>query len=166
MAALTVWKFETDRGAERAVGTLLDVRASDRSVAFDAAVVTWEPGAERPVTGDVVQTGEPGGLGTAFWGLLFGLIFFVPLLGAAVGSPPGAMTGWLVDAGITDHFVNRVRDEVVPGTSALFVVAAGEVMSRFEDAFFERGRPALLAIELDSAQEHALHQVFGANEPR
>jgi len=133
-------------------------------VVFDAAVVSWEQGTQRPATGRSLQVGGNVRLGATFWGLLFGLIFFVPLLGAAVGAPPGANTGWLVDAGITDHFVNRVRDEVVPGTSALFVVAPGDVTSKVEDAFFERGQSDLLAVDLNSEQEQALQQVFGAGD--
>jgi len=165
VAALTVWKFDSDRGAELAVDTLLDVRATNPSVVLDAAVVSWAHDNERPLTADVVRP-EGDGLGATFWGLLFGVIFFVPLLGAAVGSPPGTMTGWLVDAGITDHFVNRVRDEVVPGTSALFVVASSDDMAKLQDAFFERDQPELLALDLSNTQERALHQVFGKTESR
>ena len=61
-------------------------------------------------------------MGGSFWGLLFGLIFFVPLLGAAIGAATGALAGSLTDVGIDDAFINKVRDQVTPGTSALFVL--------------------------------------------
>lgn len=164
MAALTVWKFETDHDADQAAETLLEVRAADPSLTLDAAVVRWEQGSLRPETCDAFHFGRDSGLGPTFWGLLFGLIFFMPLLGAAVGSAPTPLTGWLADAGITDHFVNRVRDEVVPGTSALFVVAPRDVLAKAEDSFYEQYRPELLVASLNSEQEQALQQVFGVNQ--
>jgi hypothetical protein len=59
-----------------------------------------------------------------WWGLLFGLLFFVPLLGAALGAGFGALAGSLSDAGIDDEFIKSVREEVEPGTSALFLLTS------------------------------------------
>src|SRR5258707_2831395 len=39
-----------------------------------------------PKTKQAVSTTAVGALGGAFWGMLFGLIFFVPLLGLALGA--------------------------------------------------------------------------------
>ena len=74
-------------------------------------------------------------MGGAFWGLLFGLIFFVPLLGAAIGAASGALSGSLRDVGIDDSFINRVRDRVTPGTSALFLMSSDAVVDKVKDAF-------------------------------
>ena len=41
--------------------------------------------------------------------MLFGLIFFVPLLGLAVGAATGALAGSLTDVGIDDEFIKQVR---------------------------------------------------------
>ena len=51
-------------------------------------------------------------MGGAFWGMLFGLIFFVPLLGMAVGAGIGALTGSMTDVGIDDAFIKRMREEI------------------------------------------------------
>jgi uncharacterized membrane protein len=53
--------------------------------------------------------------------VLFGLLFFVPLLGAALGALTGALSGSLVDVGVDDRFIARVREQVRPGASALFL---------------------------------------------
>ena len=42
--------------------------------------------------------GGSGAMGGAFWGFLFGLIIFVPFLGAAIGAAMGA--GSMADVGI------------------------------------------------------------------
>jgi len=41
-------------------------------------------------------------LGGAFWGMLIGLLFFIPWLGLAIGAIPGAVAGGLTDTGVDD----------------------------------------------------------------
>jgi uncharacterized membrane protein len=109
MASLTVWKFRTADGAGKA---LEKVRVND------AAVVSWEQGRTHPA----VQA-----LGRGLWELLFSVIFFVPVVGAAVASASRALYEVLTDVGISDDFIETVKAEVVPGTSALFVLTPDEV---------------------------------------
>ena len=45
-------------------------------------------GQKKPKTRQLHNLTGAGALGGAFWGMLFGLIFFVPLLGAAIGAAP------------------------------------------------------------------------------
>ena len=99
-------------------------------------------------------------MGGAFWGLLFGLIFFVPLLGAAIGAASGALAGSLRDVGIDDSFINRVRDRVTPGTSALFLMSSDAVVDKVKDAFAGGAPSELLFTNLSQEQEDALRQVF------
>ena len=48
----------------------------------------------------------------------------MPLLGLAIGAATGALMGSLTDAGISDKFIQSVREKVTPGTSALFLLSA------------------------------------------
>ena len=57
-----------------------------------------------------------------FWGLLFGLLFFIPVLGMAVGAGLGALFGHLEKSAVDKQFQEEVREMVKPGTSALFLV--------------------------------------------
>jgi uncharacterized membrane protein len=93
-------------------------------------------------------------------GLLFGLIFFVPLLGAAIGAAFGALSGSLADVGIDDTFIKRVRDEITPGTSALFVLTSDAVQDRVRDAFAGQDFE-LLFTDLSKEQEDNLRKAFG-----
>jgi uncharacterized membrane protein len=54
--------------------------------------------------------------------LLFGLLFFVPFAGLALGAGFGALFGHLGEKGIDKAFQEQVRDYLKPGTSALFMV--------------------------------------------
>jgi uncharacterized membrane protein len=57
-----------------------------------------------------------------FWGFLFGMLFFIPVIGVAVGAGLGAMLGKLAKTGIDKQFQDQVRDMLQPGTSALFLM--------------------------------------------
>ena len=117
-------------------------------------------GKKKPKTRQLNHLAGAGALGGAFWGLLFGLIFFVPLLGAAIGAATGALSGSLADVGIDDSFINRTRDQITPGTSALFVMTSDAVMDKVKDAFAGTGPSELLFTNLNTEQENALREVF------
>ena len=155
MATLAVWQLDSADDVPRSADLLERLVRDDALVIHDAAVVEWESGDRRPRTRRLA-----GELGAGFWGLLFGLVFFVPLLGAAIGTTTGALAGALTDVGIDDHFINRVRDQVTPGTSALFLLTSDSVVAHVHDALAEL-RPTVITTHLDAEQEAALRAVFG-----
>ena len=63
-----------------------------------------------------------GAVGGTFWGMLIGIIFLNPLLGAAVGAGAGALSGKLRDIGISDNFMKELAEALRNDTSALFVL--------------------------------------------
>ena len=160
MPALTVWRFDTTEGAGQAAEILRDLARADSIVLEDAATVVWDEGRSKPRIHQLTSTTGAGALGGGFWGLLFGLIFFVPLLGAAIGAATGALAGSLADVGIDDGFINRVRDQVTPGTSALFVMTSDAVLERVRDVFADGPRADLIFTDLSPEQEAALRDVF------
>jgi uncharacterized membrane protein len=157
---LTVWKFENPEGADRAEETLKTLARENLINLQDAATVSWEPGAKKPKTRQLMSTKGAGALGGTFWGLLFGLIFFIPLIGAALGAATGALSGALSDVGIDDGFINRVRDQITPGTSALFLMSSDAVMDKVKEAFAGNEPSDLIFTNLSSDQESALREVF------
>ncbi|HEU5038352.1 MAG TPA: DUF1269 domain-containing protein [Nocardioides sp.] len=161
MATLTVWRYDSTHGAQRAADILADLERASHVVVQDAAIVSWEVGQRKPRTRQLTDTSGAGALSGGFWGLLFGLIFFVPLLGAAIGAAAGAVAGSLADVGIDDGFINRVRDQVTPGTSALFVLTSDAVLDRVHDAFADGPAGELIHTSLSAEQEAALREIFG-----
>jgi uncharacterized membrane protein len=160
MATLTVWKFPTALGADQAEHTLEQLSKQELIKVHDAAIVSFPEGAKKPKTRQLRNMTSAGALGGSFWGLLFGLIFFVPLLGMAVGAGLGALSGSMTDVGIDDDFINTMRNEITPGTSALFLMSSDAVLDKVQEAF--EGQPMeLVRTNLSNEQEAALREVFG-----
>src|SRR5690242_20331145 len=160
MATLTVWKFDSAYGAEEAEGILKGLSQQELITIHDAAVVSWEEGKKKPKTRQATNLKSAGALGGAFWGMLVGLIFFVPLLGLAVGAATGAIAGSMADVGIDDDFIKRVRDQVTPGTSALFLMSSDAVMDKVKPAVAGMNAE-LIQTNLSEADEAKLREVFG-----
>ncbi len=162
MASLTAWKFDTVDGAGRCLTILQGLQSQQLISIQDGAVVSWEQGKKKPKTHQLASMTGAGALGGAFWGMLFGLLFFVPFFGLAVGAAMGALAGKFSDYGIDDGFINSVRSQVTPGTSALFILSASTAPDRVIDAVKAAGlTPTLIASNLSAEQERALGADFG-----
>ena len=157
--SLTVWGFGSVRAADEAARLLERLAQDDVVDLHDASIVCWEEGAKKPRTRLLAPITVKGSLGGSFWGLLFGLIFFVPLLGAAIGAATGVHAGSLDDLGIDDGFMNRVRDQVTPGTSALFLLASDAVVDRVRDVVGGLEPDVLITTGLTEEQDAALRRV-------
>ena len=160
MATLTAWKFADPYGADDALATLEKLQGEALIQVQDAAVVSWEPGRSKPKTRELHSPKKAGALGGGFWGFLFGLIFFVPFLGLAIGAATGALFGSLADVGISDSFIDSVRKQVTPGTSALFLLSSDAVIDRVA-AEFEAAKAQLISTNLSTEQEAKLREAFG-----
>ncbi len=160
MATLTIWRFGTADGADRAAATLENLAKSALLTLHDAAIVSWPEGHKKPRIRQLHNLAGRGALTGAFWGTLLGLLFLVPLLGAAVGAATGAAAAGLSDIGIDDDLVRQVRARVTPGTSALFVLSSDAVIEKVRDAFAGPVPPELMFTNLDAAQEQRLRELF------
>ena len=161
MNALTVLKFSTPEGAQEMLKKVYEMQNQELITVVDAATVTWPKGRKAPKTKQAVNLTGAGALDGAFWGMLFGLLFFVPLFGIAVGASMGALTGHFADYGIDDNFIKRIRTEVEPGTSALFLMTTNTVVDRVIDEL--KGRDfELISSNLTQEQEDELRSAFGS----
>src|SRR5258707_1651139 len=124
MSALTVWKFESTDGAQDALDLLADLQRQQLIQVLDAAVVSWEVGKKKPRTRERRDTRKAGALGGGFWGLLFSLIFFIPILGLAIGAPNGALIRSRADVGISHYFIRHGTKRGTPATSSRFLLRA------------------------------------------
>ena len=163
MSSMTVWKFPTPYGADAALDKLQALQTQQLITVQDAAVVSWEPGKSKPKTRQLSDTTKRGALGGGFWGLLFGLIFFVPILGLAIGAALGALSGSLADVGISNDFINSVREKVTPGTSALFLLSSDAVQDRVREEF-QGVQAELISTNLSVEQENKLREAFATED--
>jgi uncharacterized membrane protein len=160
MATVSYLKCPTEDGAERLFNRLFELKKQGLIQIEDAAIVTWSNGKKRPRTRQLTELSAAGALDGAFWGTLFGAIFFMPLAGAAVGAAWGAIRGAFEDYGINDVLIEEMRQKVTEGTSALFLISSAGVIDKIvpalKDIPFE-----ITATTLSKEQEEKLHAAFG-----
>lgn len=120
---LTVWWFPGDAEAQRTARQLPS--ATGRGGVDDAALVSWPLNQDRPVAWQARDLSGGPRMSGAFWGLLFAHLFLLPI---SLRKPPALVADDLDDVlsrlGISATFLRIVREHVVPGTSALFVLAS------------------------------------------
>jgi len=160
MTAFTVWKFEDPEGAERAALVLKNAANDGLVKIVDHAVVSWPIGAQQPTTKHSHDDPKRGAAWGALWGIVGGALFTVPVLGGVVGVAVGAMSKATEGAGITKDDLERIRTEVVPGTSALFVVTEEGDLDRLGERFRGVGR-SLIHTNLTDAEREVLLETFG-----
>jgi uncharacterized membrane protein len=159
VATLTVLKFQTADGAQQGLDIIQDLSRKHLITLQDAAIVTWPEGKKKPNTKQLYNLAGMGALDGAFWGMLFGLIFFVPFFGAAIGAAIGALTGSMGDVGISDEFIQKVRNEVTQGTSALFLMTSNATIDKVADAMRQLDFE-VMTTNLSQEQEEKLRQAF------
>lgn len=100
------------------------------------------------------RTIAPSAAAGALWGLLFGVLFFVPGM-AILGGALGALFGKLNQSGVDARFRSQVQDLLTPGHSAV-VIMAGKVT---EDKFAAAMQPfggKILKTSLSETDEREL----------
>ena len=100
-----------------------------------------------------------GAVGGTFWGMLIGLIFLNPLLGAAVGAGAGAISGKLSDIGISDKFMKELAETFKPGSSALFVLVRRSTPDKVLDQL-KGFQGKVLKTSLSADKEEELRKVL------
>jgi uncharacterized membrane protein len=149
-------------GAENMREKLYQLQRRELITIEDAAVAVRKENGQVKVKQAHSLVGA-GALGGSFWGLLIGIIFWMPWLGMAVGAVTGALGGKFTDIGIDDSFIKEVANTVQPGDSALFLLARDAQMERVEkelsDYEFE-----ILETNLSPEDEDRLREAFAAEE--
>lgn len=121
----------------------------------DAVVVTRDANGKVQLHQAVNLTGA-GAAGGMFWGTLIGLLFFNPLLGAAVGAGSGALSGKLSDIGINDQFMKDLGATLTEGTAALFVLVRKSTPDKVLEglkAFAGKGKVLQTSLTKDKEEE-------------
>lgn len=160
MTTFTVWKFEDPDGAAHAE-TALKAGAADGLVTIvDHAVMTWPEGADKPRLDHHHDSSKRGAAWGALWGILGGALFMIPVAGLALGAGIGALAKATAGTGITKQDLERIRTEVGPGTSALFLVTEDADLDRLGERFHGRDS-TLISTNLTEAERATLLETFG-----
>src|SRR5262249_55968933 len=132
----------------------------------DAVVVTRDPDGKTKLHQAVSLTGA-GAVGGAFWGMLIGLLFLNPLLGAVIGAGAGAISGKFQDLGLDDKQMKEIGAPPRRGTSALFFllrkVTADKVLDGLKP-FVGKGK--VFQTSLNKDDEKALREALEQPAPQ
>jgi uncharacterized membrane protein len=160
MTTFTVWRFDDPDGANRAESILKDAQADGLVKIIDRAVVSWPADAARPTT-DATHEDKRRGTGWgAFLGAFVGMLFFAPVIGAAVGAGIGRAVKASDGTSISKEDLERIRAEVTPGTSALFLVTDHANLDLLGERFHGLNQK-LVTTNLTEAERNALLESFG-----
>jgi len=153
MSDLVVIAFPTEAKAEEVRQKLLAMQ-KEYLIELGDAVIAVKDSKGQIKLNQLLNTTAAGAVTGAFWGSLIGLIFLMPLAGAALGAASGTLSGYLTDIGIDDKWMKETA-AAEPGTAALFVlvrkVTADKVLDRLKG---EGG--TVLKTSLDHTKEAAL----------
>jgi uncharacterized membrane protein len=129
----------------------------------DAVVVTRDKNGTTKLD-QAVNLTAAGAIGGGFWGLLIGLIFLNPLLGAAVGAGAGALSGRFTDIGINDQTMKDIGQSMQPGSSGLFLLIRKATIDKVLDGLKEfAGKGKVFKTSLNKDDEDALRRALEAN---
>jgi uncharacterized membrane protein len=163
LASLTILKFSSADGAGVALDKVKSLHMLRLIQLIDAAIVTWPAENRRPRTKQLVSLSGTGVLQGAFWGMLFGLIFFNPFFDLAAGVDAGGLCDAFDCFGIDNDFIQQTQTKITIGTSALFLLTSDAVVDKVADEF--KGQDLeIISTDISNEQEQALKIVFSYDE--
>jgi uncharacterized membrane protein len=154
MAELVVISFPSKAKAEK-VRQKLFAMQKDYLIELGDAVIAIKDEHGRVKLNQLLNTTTAGAVSGAFWGSLIGLIFLMPLAGAAIGAASGAIGGALTDIGINDRWMKEVAAAIQPGTAALFLLIRKVTPDKVLDGLRGEGG-TVMRTSLDHTKEAAL----------
>jgi uncharacterized membrane protein len=154
MSDLVVIAFPTEAKAEEVRQKLLGMQ-KEYLIELGDAVIAVKDAQGHVKLNQLLNTTAVGAVGGAFWGTLIGLIFLMPLAGAALGAASGAIGGALTDVGIDNKFMKDTAAAIQPGTAALFVLVRRVTADKVLEGLKGEGG-TVLKTSLDHTKEAAL----------
>ena len=154
MSDLLVIEFPSEAKAE-GVREMLLAMQREYLIELGDAVVAVKDDRGRVKLNQLFQPVAHGAVSGMLWGSLIGLIFMMPLAGAAIGAASGAFSGRLADLGITDEFMRQAARTLQSGNAALFLLIRKMTTDKVLAAL--RGaRGTVLRSSFDETKEEAL----------
>jgi uncharacterized membrane protein len=154
MSDLVVIAFPTEAKAEEVRQKLLAMQ-KEYLIELGDAVIAVKDNKGNIKLNQMLNTTAVGAVSGAFWGSLIGLIFLMPLAGAALGAASGSLTGYLSDVGINDKWMKDTAAAIEPGKAALFVLARKVTADKVLDGLKGEGG-TVLKTSLDHTKQAAL----------
>jgi uncharacterized membrane protein len=158
MSNLVVIGFDDENTAFEMRAALAKLQ-KEYLIEMEDVVVVTKNDKDKVKLHQAVNLTAAGAAGGTFWGMLIGMIFFNPLLGAVVGAGAGAISGKFSDIGIDDKFIKELGEIITPGTSARFFLVRKATPDKvLEELKGFKGK--ILKTSLTADKEEALREVL------
>lgn len=158
MSDLLVIEYPTEEKASEIRQRVLAMQ-SDYLIELGDAVIATKSADGNVRLNQLLHPAKAGAVSGMMWGTLVGLLFMMPLAGAAIGAASGALSGRLTDVGINDNFMKEVGATLQSGNAALFLLirkmTADKVAAELEGT---GGR--IMRSSFDETKEQALQAAF------
>src|SRR3954463_12475745 len=154
MAELVVIAFPNEAKAEEVRQMLLAMQ-KEYLIELGDAVIAVKDAQGRVKLNQLLNTTAAGAVSGTFWGALIGLIFLMPLAGAALGAASGTLGGYLTDVGIDDKWMKETAAAIKPDSAALFVLVRKVTADKVLEGLKGEGG-VVLKTSLDHTKEAAL----------
>ena len=154
MADLVEIAFPSEEKAEEVRRKLLDMQKEYLIELGDAVIAVKQPDG-RVKLNQLFNPTATGAVSGTFWGALIGMIFLMPLAGAAIGAASGAIGGRLTDVGINDQFMKDAAQSLQSGNAALFLLIRKMTTDKVLAALQGEGG-TVLRTSFDETKEEAL----------
>jgi uncharacterized membrane protein len=164
MSDLVFIAFENEKKAEEVRDKVLGMQKEYLIEVSDAVIATRDENG-RVKLNQLMHPAATGAVSGAFWGMLIGWLFLMPVAGAAVGAASGALSGSLVDVGIDDQQMKIQANEALkPGMAGLFLLIRKMTTDKvLEDLKGVGG--TVIRTSFDHAKENALQQALAGQVP-
>ncbi len=164
MSDLVFIAFDTEKQAEEVRDKVLGLQR-EYLIEVEDAVIATRDDKGRVKLNQLMHPAASGALSGAFWGMLIGWIFLMPVAGAAVGAAGGALGGSLVDVGINDEDMRTQANEALkPGTAGLFLLIRKMTTDKVLEDLKGAGG-TVIRTSFDHAKEEALRAALQAQLP-
>jgi uncharacterized membrane protein len=160
MSELIVIGYDDHTAAQSAYHTVLQL-AADHVLSLDGlAIVDVDAEGRTHVETPEKIVGVSAASG-AMWGMLIGLLFFVPFVGMALGGAMGALMGRAGRSGVDETFRGQVQDLLRPGHSAIVLMASELTEDRFAAAMAPYGGTVLKTSLSEDDERELAHEISG-----
>jgi uncharacterized membrane protein len=160
MADLVQITFPSEEKAEEVRQKLLDLQKEYLIELSDAVIAVKQPNGHVKLN-QLFHPTASGAVAGTFWGALIGMIFLMPLAGAAIGAASGALGGALADVGIEDQFMKEAAQNLQAGNAALFLLIRKMTTDKVLAALQGEGG-TVARTSFDESKEDALRQALAA----